>query len=145
MIEMTGKKIIWSGSCKRDAEYHKKTNKHWAKLVTSIEGGSTSAYGFQGKWLKYHSQNEVNESDYILEFTHDKYEFYKAGNLEKKVTGYREGFITFRDECISVFFEDDTPIEDKNINDNEELAKYSDAELIDELHRRGLVVEAGSK
>lgn len=94
----------YSHPCNSKGMFHKKQNKHWAKVVENITDHH-NAMAFEGPWLNIYKPNRITQGDWILEFSGCKgtYHFYKSGT-NQSATGNIDNFIEFRNQCQKLFF-----------------------------------------
>lgn len=101
----TEKKVIYVHECYGSSQYHFRSKKHWAKIVTEVDDDKTNGYAFEGKFLNCEKENLVPNGSYVVETCCEKLFLYVIKDDYSKellVEGREREFISFIKECKTI-------------------------------------------
>ncbi|MDY4544817.1 MAG: hypothetical protein SPE00_05850 [Bacilli bacterium] len=95
-------KVIYVHDCYGSSQYHFRSNKHWAKIVTALDDEKTNGYAFNGKFLDCEKENLVPKGSYVVEMCYVNLFLYVIKDDYSKellAQGVKKEFISFIKKC----------------------------------------------
>lgn len=90
--------VLYTHGCKSSSDYHLRRDKHWAKVIKSVDTAETTGYAFQGDFLQPRREHKLPTGSIIVEVCNTKITGYQLTDTGKQeiasaLTSSMSGFI----------------------------------------------------
>lgn len=101
----TQEKVIYVGDAKKESEYARNKNKHFAKYVNAVDLNQKYSKMFVGDYVEDCKEVMVKQNSYILEVWGEEYRLYKATDNNTKelvLEGREKELLTFANKVKEI-------------------------------------------